>query len=115
MEALIYGYLRDDLADGHSEELERAMSTFARAEGLCFAATFHEAAAGDGTALAELTQELKRADAHHVVVPSLDHFAGQTIPRDILIAKLAHEAAAQVWTVEEVNATSVAVPPPSVA
>ncbi|MFR9750043.1 hypothetical protein ACL02S_03285 [Nocardia sp. 004] len=100
MEALIYGYLRDDLADGHGKELEAAMSSLARAEGLCFAATFHESTGGDGTAFAELTAELKRADAHHVVVPSLDHFAGQTIPRDILIAKLAQEAAAQVWTVD---------------
>ena len=100
MEALIYGYLRDDLADGQCEELEVAMSTLAQMEGLCFAATFHESATGDGTAFAELTRELRRADAHHVVVPSLDHFAGQTIPRDILIAKLIHEAAAQVWTVE---------------
>lgn len=100
MEALIYGYLRDDLADGHGAELEHAMSSFARAEGLCFAATFHESTAGDGTAFAELTRELQRADAHHVVVPSLDHFAGQTIPRDILIAKLAQEASAQIWTVE---------------
>nr|WP_238846185.1 hypothetical protein [Nocardia terpenica] len=100
MEALIYGYVRDDLADGHSDELEDAMFTFARAEGLCFAATFHESTPGDGTAFAELTAELKRADAHHVVVPSLDHLAGQTIPRDLLIAKLAHEAEAQIWTVE---------------
>ncbi|MGO4613247.1 hypothetical protein AB4305_21195 [Nocardia sp. 2YAB30] len=100
MEALIYGYLRDDLADGNSKQLEDAMSSLAREEGLCFAATFHESTAGDGTAFAELTAELKRADAHHVVVPSLDHFAGQTIPRDILIAKLAHEAAARVWTIE---------------
>ena len=101
VEALIYGYVRDDLADGQSAELEDAMSSLAREEGLCFAATFHESTSGDGTAFAELTQELKRADAHHVVVPSLDHFAGQTIPRDILIAKLAQDAAAQVWTVEE--------------
>ncbi len=100
MEALIYGYLRDDLADGHGAELEDAMSSLAREEGLCFAATFHESTSGDGTAFAELTQELKRADAHHVVVPSLDHFAGQTIPRDILLAKLAEDAAAQVWTIE---------------
>ncbi|WP_406229765.1 hypothetical protein [Nocardia sp. NBC_01009] len=100
MEALIYGYLRDDLADGQSEELEDALRTHARAEGLCFAATFHESTSGDGTALVELTQELKRADAHHVVVPSLDHFAGQTIPRDMLIAKLAQEAAAEVLTLE---------------
>ncbi len=100
VEALIYGYLRDDLADGHSAELEDAMSSLAREEGLCFAATFHESTSGDGTAFVELTQELKRADAHHVVVPSLDHLAGQTIPRDILLAKLAREAAAQVWTIE---------------
>ncbi|MFC9895678.1 hypothetical protein ACFVMC_18490 [Nocardia sp. NPDC127579] len=110
MEALIYGYLRDDLADGHSAELEDAMSTLAQAEGLCFAATFHESTSGDGTAFAELTQELVRADAHHVVVPSLDHFAGQTIPRDILIAKLAQDAAARVWTVEEVQGPPGATP-----
>ncbi|MCM6775537.1 hypothetical protein NDR87_15325 [Nocardia sp. CDC159] len=100
MEALIYGYVRDDLADGHTEELEDAMCSLARSAGLCFAATFHESTPGDGTAFAELTAELKRAEAHHVVVPSLDHLAGQTIPRDLLIAKLAHEAAARVWTVE---------------
>ncbi|MEU8897545.1 hypothetical protein [Nocardia sp. NPDC048505] len=110
MEALIYGYLRDDLADGHGAELEDAMSMLAQAEGLCFAATFHESTSGDGTAFAELTQELKRADAHHVVVPSLDHFAGQTIPRDILIAKLAQDAAARVWTVEELQLEAPATP-----
>ncbi|RJO68207.1 hypothetical protein D5S18_32735 [Nocardia panacis] len=100
MEALIYGYVRDDLADGHCAEMEDAMSTLARAAGLCFAATFHESTGGDGTAFAELTRELLRADAHHVVVPSLDHLAGQTIPRDILIAKLAQDAAARLWTVQ---------------
>jgi hypothetical protein len=100
VEALIYGYVRDDLADGHSAELEDAMCDLARSAGLCFAATFHESAPADGTAFAELTAELKRAEAHHVVVPSLDHLAGQTIPRELLIAKLAHEAAARVWTVD---------------
>ncbi|GGK37788.1 hypothetical protein GCM10011591_06770 [Nocardia camponoti] len=100
MQALIYGYLRDDLADGHGDELEDALRTLAHTAGLCFAATFHESTAGDGAAFAELTQELKRADAHHVVVPSLDHLAGQTIPRDLLIAKLAHEASAQVLTLD---------------
>jgi len=101
VEALIYGYLRDDLADGHSAELEAKMTTLAREEGFCFAATFHESTGGDGTAFAELTQELRRADAHHVVVPSLDHLAGQTIPREILLAKLAQDAAARVWTIED--------------
>lgn len=101
MEALIYGYLRDDLAEGHREELEAKMSSLAREEGLCFAATFHEETGGDGAAFVELTQELRRADAHHVVVPSLDHLAGYTIPRDILIAKLAQDAAARVWTIDE--------------
>ncbi|RMI32287.1 hypothetical protein [Nocardia stercoris] len=103
MEALIYGYVRDDLADDHVAELEDAMCTLAASEGLCFAATFHESTPGDGTAFAELTAELKRADAHHVVVPSLDHLAGQTIPRDLLIAKLASEAAARVWAVDELS------------
>jgi len=100
VEALIYGYVRDDLADGHAAELEDAMCTLASEVGLCFAATFHESTQGDGTAFAELTAELKRAEAHHVVVPSLDHLAGQTIPRDVLIAKLAHDAEAQVLTIE---------------
>jgi len=100
VEALIYGYLRDDLAEGHREELEAKMSSLAREEGMCFAATFHEETGGDGAAFVELTQELRRADAHHVVVPSLEHLAGHTIPRDILIAKLAQDAAARVWTIE---------------
>ncbi|NKY86683.1 hypothetical protein [Nocardia veterana] len=100
MEALIYGYVRDDLADGRAAELEDAMCTLANEVGLCFAATFHESTQGDGTAFAELTAELKRAEAHHVVVPSLDHLAGQTIPRDVLIAKLAHDAEAQVLTID---------------
>ncbi|MBF6136605.1 hypothetical protein IU501_26845 [Nocardia otitidiscaviarum] len=100
MEALIYGYVRDDLADGRGDEWESAMCTLASSAGFCFAATFHESTPGDGTAFAELTAELKRADAHHVVVPSLDHLAGQTIPRDILIAKLAQEASAKVWTID---------------
>ncbi|ONM50191.1 hypothetical protein [Nocardia donostiensis] len=99
MEALIYGYLRDDLVEGRSEELEAELQGLARSQGLCFAATFHESTGGDGTAFAELTRELRRADAHHVVVPSLDHLAGQTIPRDLLIAKLARDAAARLWTV----------------
>ncbi|WP_228803731.1 hypothetical protein [Nocardia higoensis] len=106
MEALIYGYVRDDLAEGHHEELEAKMSSLAREEGLCFAATFHEETGGDGTAFVELTQELRRADAHHVVVPSLDHLAGQTIPRDILIAKLAQDAAARVWTIDDAPRSS---------
>jgi hypothetical protein len=100
VEALIYGYVRDDLADGHCAELEDAMFALARAAGLCFATTFHESVAGDGAAFAELTAELKRADAHHVVIPSLDHLAGQIIPRELLIAKLTHDAAARVWTVD---------------
>ncbi|GAB2552830.1 hypothetical protein [Nocardia heshunensis] len=100
MEALMYGYLRDDLADGHGAELEAQLRALALTRGFCFAATFHESNAGDGTALVELTEELKRADAHHVVVPSLDHFAGQVIPRKILLEKLTRDAAARVWTVE---------------
>ncbi|WP_043652994.1 hypothetical protein [Nocardia thailandica] len=100
MEALIYGYLRDDLADGRSEALEESFRDLARSEGLCFAATFRESIDGDGTAFAELTAELGRADAHHVVVPSMDHLAGQTIPRELLLAKLASEAEAKVLTLD---------------
>ena len=99
VEALVYGYLRDDLAAGDGDDMEAALRELADAHGLCFAATFHESHAGDGTAFAELTRELQRADAHHVVVPSLDHLTGQTIPRELLIAKLANDAAARIWSV----------------
>ncbi|MCU1647402.1 MAG: Uncharacterized protein JWN03_7677 [Nocardia sp.] len=101
MRALIYGYLRDDLADGHSEELEVDLRTLAREQGLCFAATFHESLSSDGTAFVELMCELMRADAHHVVVPSLEHLAGQAIPREALLAKLTRVATARVWTVAD--------------
>ncbi|MGN2637442.1 hypothetical protein ACWEKT_12380 [Nocardia takedensis] len=110
MEALIYGYVRDDLAEDRGAEFEVAMSALAREIGLCFAATFHESPTADGTAFAELTRELRRADAHHVVVPSLEHLAGQTIPREILLAKLAKEAAARVWTIESVTAMAALRP-----
>ncbi|GAB2558532.1 recombinase family protein [Nocardia heshunensis] len=99
VEALIYGYLRDDLADGRGAELEEQLRALANARGFCFATTFHESST-DGAALVELTEELKRADAHHVVVPSLDHFAGHVIPRRILVEKLTRDAAARIWTVD---------------
>jgi len=100
VEALIYGYLRDDLADGHSDELEDALRTLAPEEGLCFAAKFHESTSGDvrpcraDTGAQSVPTRTTWWCRHSITLP------GQTIPRDILIAKLANEAGGPVLTLE---------------
>jgi len=103
MKPLMYGYLRitDDLADHDIGQMERRLRELAEAEGFCFATTFYESQPGHQGAFAELTDELKRAQAHHVVVLSLDHFSPHPILRDQLRAHLEFEANAQVWAVEQ--------------
>lgn len=94
----MYGYVRDELAAGRGEELEAALRALARAAGLCFAATFHETAGSEDTALWELIREMGRAEAQHVAVPSLDHLAGQQIPPEWLLTELPGAATARLWT-----------------
>lgn len=102
MKPLMYGYLRvtDDLPDEAIQHMERQLRALAEAEGFCFATTFHEYGPGDYGALAELTEELRRTDARHVVVLSLDHVSRHRLLREHVLAGLEFRANAQVWTVQ---------------
>lgn len=102
MKPLMYGYLRitDDLPDDAIQQMERRLRALAEAEGFCFATTFYEYRPGYHGAFAELTEELKRAEAHHVVVLSLDHLSQHRLLRHHMLARLEFEANAQVWAVQ---------------
>jgi len=102
MKRLMYGYLRltDDLDDQAIQQMERGLRDLAEAEGFCLATTFCEIQNGWHGAFSELTEELKRAEAHDAVVPSLDHISRHPILRDHLLTRLEHDAQAQVWVVE---------------
>ena len=101
MKPLIYGYLRvtDDLEDQEIRRMERGLQVLAETEGFCFATTFHEYQTGYHGAFNELTRELQRAGAHHVVVPSLGHLSGHPILRNTMLTRLARDADARVWAV----------------
>lgn len=100
---MIYGYLRvtDDLDDREIHQLERGLHLFAETKGFCFATTFYEYQTGYHGAFDELTRELQRAAAHHVVVPSLGHLAQHPILRNMMLTRLARDADAHVWTVAQ--------------
>jgi hypothetical protein len=88
---LMYGYLRvtDDLADEDICRMELGLQILADDEGFCFATTFYKYESGyHGSAFSELLAELKRAEAHHVVRPSVDHLSRHPILRDQMLTRL---------------------------
>ncbi|MFD8611978.1 hypothetical protein [Streptomyces sp. NPDC059631] len=100
VQPLMYGYMRapDDVPDGELTEAVEGMKRFAEAEGFCYATTFFECVSGMQSAFTELIQELKRAEARHVVVPTLDHLSGHRILRDNMVERLELDANAHVLT-----------------
>jgi DNA invertase Pin-like site-specific DNA recombinase len=101
LKPLMYGYLRATVAPGDEVEgLELRLHELAEQEGFCFAATFRENRPGERGALSELTAELRRAEARHVVVPSLEHISRHPRVRDELLEQLREEAGAHVWTAD---------------
>lgn len=101
MMPLIYGYLRvaDNLDDPEIRRMERGLHELAETEGFSFATTFHEYQPGYHGAFDELTRELQRADAHHVVVPSLGHLSQHPLLRTTMLTRLTRDADAQLWVV----------------
>lgn len=100
LKPLMYGYVRASVGSAAVEELERRLRDVADAEGFCFAATFIETRPGERGALCELVAELRRAEAHHVVVPSLDHLSRHAGVLDEMIEQLRESAGAHVWTAD---------------
>jgi len=74
------------------------MRRFTKVEGFCYASTFYEDVSGSRAAFEELTNELKRAEARHVVVPSLEHLSSHPLLRNHMIERLELDADAHVLT-----------------
>ncbi len=111
MEPLIYGFMQLDpeAPDNDTRQLELVLKYCAETAGYCYATTFHEGISRSGSgrsAFAELIEELKRSEARHVIVPSIDHFSAHPLVRTIMLLKLATEAHAQVHTLSTHQPTS---------
>lgn len=98
MKPLIYGYMRvtPGTPDNDLEQTERVLRDYAEHEGYSFAAIFHEHVNGSQSAFSELIEELQRTEAHHVIVPTLDHLSGHDILLNTMLARLEQAAGAQV-------------------
>src|SRR4051812_7601372 len=100
MKPLIYGYLRapDESSDDELDVAVQEMRRFAEAEGYCYVMTFFEYVSGSQSAFTELIAELKRAEAKHVVVPTLGHLSSHRILRATMVKRLELDADAHVLT-----------------
>jgi hypothetical protein len=78
---LIYGYLRatDDHDDNEIRRRELGLEKLADAEGRYLATIYYECTPSRQGAFNDLRRELKRAQAHHVVTPSLGHLSRHRI------------------------------------
>jgi DNA invertase Pin-like site-specific DNA recombinase len=104
---LIYGYMRvnENISASDQQQVERTFQNYAEREGFCYATTFCEYVPGSLAAFVELMEALKRAEARHVVVPSLSHLSAHPILRAELIDQLASAADATVFALDEVTTT----------
>jgi DNA invertase Pin-like site-specific DNA recombinase len=96
---LMYGYMRvsHDADDRDVMRTERELRAFAQDRGYDLGTIFVEHVSGSHKAFNELATTLHRADAHHVVVPSLCHFARNEILQHQMIERLEHDANAEVF------------------
>jgi DNA invertase Pin-like site-specific DNA recombinase len=94
-----YGYMRVpcDIPDDKVHHMEQQLRHFASREGWFFATIFSEFTCGAYDAFNELVQELQRADAHHVVVPTFRHLARNLMLQNILLTRLEFDAQAEVF------------------
>ena len=93
-----YGYMRVpcDVPDDKVRQLENQVVAYAEKRGLRFAGFFFEFQCGSREAFDDLVAELVRADAHHVIVPSLRHLAHNALLQDQMLDHLSFTARAQV-------------------
>jgi DNA invertase Pin-like site-specific DNA recombinase len=96
----MYGYMRapDDVSDVNLDRAVNEMQRFAETEGYCYATTFFEHQHGSRAAFEELILELKRAEARHVVVPSLEHLSNHRLLCASMVEPLETHANAFVLT-----------------
>jgi DNA invertase Pin-like site-specific DNA recombinase len=100
---LAYGYMRvpSDLPDAKVRRMEHELRRFAERRGWCLATIFSEFTCGQHDAFHELIQELRRAEAHYVVVPTFRHLARNRLLQNSLLARLEFDAEAEVFELVE--------------
>ncbi|GAB4084672.1 hypothetical protein GCM10028784_13020 [Myceligenerans cantabricum] len=108
LEPLVYGYMRveEDAPPGTLRQIGNELRHLAESRGLCFGATFSDVVDGERIGLRELTEELRRAESHLVVVPSLDHLSEHPGVRAELLGRLHDEAQAAVLPLTESRASA---------
>ena len=97
----IYGYMR---IERHQSEdtlhsLEAGLRLYAEAQGYQLVRIFQEFVPGCHRTFAALVDQLKRTDAHHVVVPSMEHLARHPLLQIHMVIRLELEAHAEVFEV----------------
>lgn len=85
-----------DVPDRKVRGLEQAVIRFAEGLGLYFVSFFFEFHSGSREGFDELVTELVRADARHVVVPSMRHLALNALLQDAMCRRLLQDARAEV-------------------
>jgi hypothetical protein len=100
---LAYGYMRVpcDIPDDKVCRMEYELRRFAEGKGFCLAAIFSEFVCGVHDAFNELVQELRRVDAHCVVVPTFRHLARNVMLQNCLLNRLEFDACAEVFALVE--------------
>lgn len=108
----MYGYMRmqKGVRDGDVRQMELALRDYAEREGYCFATFFYEEDDGSMSAFAELIQELNRAEARNVIVPTGEHIAVSPQLRSSRILQLLHQASAQVHVLSDITRPSEVEP-----
>lgn len=103
LKPLAYGYMRvpDDIPDRKVRDMEQKLKAYAEALGYEYATIFHEFQCGVYDAWRDLTTELQRADAHHVLVPSMSHIAHSPLLRVGVLERLEDEAKAEVHSFKD--------------
>ncbi|GIH68835.1 hypothetical protein Mth01_10880 [Sphaerimonospora thailandensis] len=108
----MYGYMRlhDGEADQAIRDREKAMKRFAEAEGYHLVTIFYEDEPGRFPAFTELLDELQRAEAYDVVVPTLNDLSGHRLIRSFMLEKLEDLAGAAVHVMGAKHEKSTARP-----
>lgn len=103
LKPLAYGYMRvpDDIPDHKVRDIELKRKAYAEALGYEYGAVFHEFQCGVFDAWQDLTTGLQRADAHYVIVPSMNHLARNRILVGGLIERLEADVKAEVHALKD--------------
>lgn len=99
---IMYGYLRvNATSDAAQRVVEQRMRGFAAAGGFDLVKIYFEHDPIIRSAFYRMFDDLQRFNVHHLVVPSMDHFADHERLCDLRLAQLADTAAVQVHELDE--------------